>query len=142
MLARQELERVAPSREHADQLLRQSRDHLDAVEAVDEIDAVGAYQLMYEAARKALTAVLANEGLRPTTAGGHRAAYEATLAQLHPPLGAILRPFDRMRRRRNDAAYPSPETPPFDTDHVQRDLPKVRQIVDLAGKVVDEMGPY
>lgn len=36
----------------------------------------------------ALTAVLENQGLRPTSRGGHIAPYAAVAAQLDPPLGA------------------------------------------------------
>jgi hypothetical protein len=44
----------------------------------------GGYALAYDGARKALTAILENEGLRPTTRGGHLAVFEAVRAQLGP----------------------------------------------------------
>ncbi|MFJ5292462.1 hypothetical protein [Streptomyces sp. NPDC088348] len=53
--------------------------------------------LIYDAARKALAAALENQGLRATSRGGHIAIRDAALAQFEPPLGKILRPFDRMR---------------------------------------------
>jgi hypothetical protein len=142
MLGRGELERIPPSRDQADSLLSQARRHLKAAEAVTDVDQIGAYQLMYDAARKALTAVLENQGLRPTRAGGHMAVFEAVRAQLDPPLGPVLRPFDRMRRRRNDAEYPSAERPALTRDEVAQDAPKVADIVDLAGRVLDQMSPY
>jgi YD repeat-containing protein len=61
-------------------------------------DPEGAYTLAYDAARRALTAVLQNQGPRATSRGGHTAVYEAVRAQLDPPLGSILRPFTNMPR--------------------------------------------
>jgi hypothetical protein len=106
------------------------------------IDPTGAYQLLYDAARKALGSVLENQGLRATSRGGHIAVVDAATAQLDPPLGGVLRPFDRMRRRRNEAEYPSQGRPNVTADEVGRDLPKVQQIVDLAVRVLEQMSPY
>lgn len=142
MLTRGELERVPASREQADSLLSQARNHLAAAQAVTTIDSVGAYQLLYDAARKSLTAILENQGLRPTSRGGHIAVRDTVGAQLDPPLGAVLRPFDRMRRRRNQAEYADLETPAPDADDVAADTPKVKAIIDLAERVIDEMSPY
>ena len=55
---------------------------------------------LYAAARKALTAMLRQQGLRPTRSGGHEAVIVAAEAQLVPPLGEVLRPFRRLRRAR------------------------------------------
>jgi hypothetical protein len=142
MIARGELERVPASREHADLLLAQARQHLDSTQIIGQTDPAGAYQLLYDAARKALAAVLENQGLRATSRGGHIAVREAVSAQLDPPLGSILRPFDRLRRRRNQAEYPAAEGPGFTTDEIDRDLPKVREIVTAVAKVLDQMSPY
>jgi hypothetical protein len=142
MIARGELERVPASREHADLLLAQARRHVASAAAIADSDAAGAYQLLYDAARKALAAVLENQGLRATSRGGHIAVREAACAQLDPPLGAVLRPFDRLRRRRNQAEYPSPDQPQLDLGDVKRDVPKVLAIVETAGKVLDQMTPY
>ena len=105
-------------------------------------DPIGAYQLLYDAARKALGSVLENQGLRATSRGGHIAVIDAVTAQLDPPLGGVLRPFDRMRRRRNEAEYPIQDRPALTGEDVRRDLPKVQQIVELATRVLDEMSPY
>jgi hypothetical protein len=120
----------------------QANQHIHAAQAIESIDPTGAYQLLYDAARKALSAVLENQGLRATSRGGHIAVLDAVSAQLDPPLGGILRPFDRMRRRRNQAEYPSGDSPGFGADDVGRDLPKVQDIIDTAGKVLDQMSPF
>src|SRR5205814_10054823 len=142
MLSRGELERVPPGRDHADLLLPHAHQHLKSAEAVIAIDPTGAYQLLYDAARKALGSVLENQGLRATSRGGHIAVLDAVSAQLDPPLGGVLRPFDRLRRRRNQAEYPSAGQPTFSADDVARDLPKVREIVETATKVLDQLSAY
>lgn len=142
MLADGELERVQASREHADRLLVQARRHLASAEATCDTDPEGAYDTMYDAARKALWAVLANQGLRPTRRGGHLAVHDAVRAQLDPPMGPQLRPFDRMRRQRQEAEYPRIDTPEMVADDVRDDLVKVRSIVDIAEKVLDDMSVF
>lgn len=142
MLDRGEIERVPPGRQHAEHLLDQARRHLASAKGIATSDPTGAYQLLYDAARKALGAVLENQGLRATSRGGHIAVLDAVSAQLDPPLGQILRPFDRLRRRRNQAEYPSGEQPAFQAEDVERDLPKVLGMVEAAAKVLDQMSPY
>lgn len=144
MLRAGQLERVPPSREHAERLLTQARAHLRLATAGDapEIDPVGAYQLVYDAARKALAAILENQGLRTTSRGGHIAVLDALRAQLDPPMGATLRPFDRMRRMRNDAEYPKDDKPPATADDVRRDHANAVAFIELAARVLDEMSPF
>jgi len=55
MLSRGEIERVPASRDHAYLLLRQANQHTQAARAIVSIDPTGAYQLLYDAARKART---------------------------------------------------------------------------------------
>lgn len=136
------LQRVQPSREHADRLIRQARAHLATAGKAAAEDPAGAYGLLYDAARKSLTAVLENQGLRPTARGGHLAVYHAVTAQLEPPLGRTLRPFDRLRRTRNDVEYPATDAEELTTDQVVEDLPKSAAIVELAVQVLDEMSPF
>ena len=142
MLAAGELESVPPSREHADRLLDQARRHLDSAEKTCDSDPEGAYGTLYDAGRKSLWAILANQGLRPTNTGGHLAVYHAVKAQLDPPMGQQLRPFDRMRRQRNDAEYPRVDTPELLPDDIRDDLPKISAIVEIAERVLDNMSVY
>ena len=136
------LQKVHPDREHADMLIEQARAHLTSSSVLAESDPEGAYALLYDAARKALTAILENQGLRPTSKGGHLAVYEATMAQLENVLRKTLRPFDRMRRRRQDAEYPATDAEPFTSDDVAEDLPKATEIVEAAAKLLDQMSPF
>jgi hypothetical protein len=142
MLADGELRRVQPSRELAERLLVMARAHLRSAAAIGDQDPDGGYAMAYDAARKALTAILENQGLRPATGGHHLAVYSVVVAQLDPPLGATLRPFDRMRRQRRAAEYPPVDAPELTGDDVRDDLPKVLAIIELAAGVLDEMAPY
>src|SRR6266851_386411 len=60
------------------------------------------FTLAYDAARLACTAVLVQQGLRPTNSGGHYAVDEAIRAQF----GYVLRSYGALRRRRNELQYP------------------------------------
>jgi hypothetical protein len=142
MLGDSELQRVPASREHANRLILQARKHLISANEICTDDPAGGYTLVYDAARKALTAVLENQGLRPTTHGGHLAVYEATRAQLEPPMGQVLRPFDRIRRQRHDVEYPPTDAPQIDADDVREDAVKAIAIVDLSERLLDEMSPF
>lgn len=142
LIADGELQRVPPSREHADQLLAQARKDLASAGLLRDTNPKRAYESLYDAARMALTAVLENEGLRPTSRGGHIAPYAAVAAQLDPPMGVVLRPFDRMRRTRNRSEYPSFTTPEVTADNVIADLSAASAIVDTCQGVLDEMSPF
>lgn len=96
----------------------------------------------YDASRKALAAVLENQGLRATSRGGHVAVYRSVQAQLDPPLGAVLRTFDRMRRRRNGLEYPDFEAPALTAADVLEDLERAESNIDLASRTLDQMSPF
>ncbi|HCA84060.1 MAG TPA: hypothetical protein DEQ61_00225 [Streptomyces sp.] len=136
------IERVPASLPAAEGELTRSRTHLSSARKLAASDPEGAYTLAYDAARRALAAVLQNEGLRATSRGGHRAVYEALQAQLDPPLGSILRPFNRMRARRNEVEYRSSEAPEVTAEEVTMDLPKVHALIDLAEKTIVNMPRY
>ena len=142
LLADRRLERVAPSRELADTLLDQAHRHLETAAGNVESDPTGCFQLSYDAARKALAAILANQGLRSRGDGAHAVLLTAALAQLDPPMGRELRQFDWLRRTRNSAEYPMPETPPITPGDATDALPLAQAIVAIAERVVPNMPVY
>lgn len=142
MLADGELQRVPASRDQADRLLIQARTHVTSAVRVCGDDPAGGYALAYDAARKALTAILENQGLRPTTRGGHLAVLEAVRAQLDPPMGRALRGFNRMRTRRHDAEYPPTDSPEITADEVREDQATAENLIAIAARVLDEMSPF
>lgn len=107
LLEARELQRIAASNDAASGLLDMATAHVAAAKVCVQLDAAGALALAYDATRKAATAVLAHQGLRPTTKGGHLVVVYAVEAQFPGVPG--LRALDRLRRRRNETEYPDPE---------------------------------
>lgn len=140
MLASGQLERVPPNRDAAEALLNKARTHLKSAAALAASDVELAYDALHAANRKALTAILLVQGLRPTREAGHTGVFDAVLAQLHPPLGPRLAPYTRIRRARNAGDYL--DELPATADDVLADLPLSREIVDVAVRVTDQMPPY
>lgn len=142
LLVRQSLDRVSASRELADAMLVQAELHLDSAKLLSATDAPGAFQLAYDAARKSLAAILANQGLRARGAGAHATLYQAVRAQLHPPLGPAIEAFDWMRRLRNATEYPDLDKPIADVSDVEEAIPAAQEIIAAARKVLDQMPVY
>lgn len=142
MLADNQLQEVPASRDQADFLINEARKHATAAAAIADIDASGAYALTYDAARKALVAVLAVQGLRPTADGGHVAVIDAVSAQLGEAAGAILKPFNRMRHTRHDTEYPSGGAPTVDADDVRSDLSKAEDMIHMAEQSLGALGSW
>lgn len=142
LLKRGQLERVSASRELADLMIAQAQTHLESSRLLASVDTAGAFQLAYDAARKALAAILANQGLRAKGAGAHATLYEAVRAQLHPPLGKDLEPFSWMRPLRNDTEYPSLERSVASPDDVTEAGTAASIIIQRASTVLDNMPVY
>jgi len=64
------------------------------------------------------------------------------MAQLDPPLGGLIKPFNRMRARRNQMEYASSENPEVTSEEVIRDLERAREIIDLADKVLGQVDEF
>ena len=133
------IERVTPDVDGARALLQVSRRHLASAKAICENDPEGAYAALYDAARKALAALLEVQGLRVTSRGGHIALREVVSAQFSGLSGAgILTPFDRLRRRRNDIEYPGSDSA-IDIDEVDEALARSVEIVDFAERLFENL---
>ena len=143
LIERRQLQRVIGDPGTVGSLLAAARRHVDSARLTANGDPEGAYVLAYDAARKSATAVLAHQGLRPSTAGGHVALIEATGAQFPGVPG--LSSLDRIRRRRNQAEYPDPRSyDPITTEeaddaiHVASDcIASVERLLEL-----DELGIF
>ena len=107
-----ELERVAVNREHAQGLLLRARRHLKTAHRLVVDDPEGAYTLLYDASRLAMTAALAVQGLRPTTRGGHIVVGDALRAQ-RGPHDAVGKLYSRLRRTRHEVEYPGLDYEPI-----------------------------
>ena len=140
LVAEGRLQVVQPNRELAQLMVAQAAVHLQSARTVAVADPVGSFQLTYDAARKALAAILVNQGLRPTGGGGgHAVLLTAVRAQLHPPLGVDLAPFDWMRRTRNDSEYPTADAPVASREALDEALPAAERIIEIATRVLPTM---
>ena len=113
-----ELEQVAVSDEIVRRLIDDAERHLTtAAAALSSGDLSGAYHLAYDAFRKSAASLLAAQGLRATSRGGHIAIQDAIAAQFGASVAAF-RSFSRIRRARNAFEYPSIDTPGPSADDV------------------------
>jgi uncharacterized protein (UPF0332 family) len=138
LLATGELDTVQPSPETAERLLAAATAHIAlARKGIDE-DPDGAFQLGYDAARKSCAALLALQGLRATTHGGHVAVQEAVQEQFAGPNGMpVFGRLSRLRRQRNATEYPDPESPTITSDDVEACLVVAEEMLDAARRLVE-----
>jgi hypothetical protein len=111
LLAAGELQKLTGAAADGERLLEKAKVTWSTARSVVDTDSDSAFVLAYDAARQALTALLAQQGLRSTTKGGHYAVEQAVRAQF----GAGFRQFGALRRRRNELEYP--ERPGDDATH-------------------------
>ena len=103
LIADKQLQQVIGAQANGAHLLDKATRTLGTASAIVDKDPDSAYVLAYDAARYSCTAILAQQGLRPTTSGGHYVVEVALRAQF----GDGFRPFGAMRRRRNELEYPT-----------------------------------
>ncbi len=94
--------------------------------------------LAYDAARQALTALLAHQGLRPTTKGGHYAVEQAVRAQFGPG----FRQFGALRRRRNELEYPERPGDEATVDEDSESVEHSHAIITAAEGLLDQLGLF
>jgi len=133
------LQDIAPDPPAIARLLDDARRHLGTARlAAHASDLAGAYQLAYDAARKACTATLAARGLRVRGQGAH-ANLILIMQELYSPAPGTLalEQMDRMRHTRNLAEY---QGYPVDPAELEGDLAAAADIVAAAEKIVGPMG--
>jgi hypothetical protein len=133
-----ELEHVTPSGEMASRLLADAHAHTVLAAKGIADDPAGALQLSYDAARKASAALLAVQGLRATTRGGHIAVIDAVKAQFNDRGGMeIFGRLHALRRRRNRTEYPDLDAPGVNEDDARQALDTALALVDAAKRLID-----
>lgn len=138
LVAANELQQLAGAAASGELLLARASTTMTTARSVVETDPDSAFVLAYDAARQALTALLAHQGLRPTTRGGHVAVERAARAQFGPG----FRQFGALRRRRNELEYPER---PGDTSTVEEAgeaVEKAGAIVAAAESLLDQLGLF
>ena len=135
LLAAGHLERVAGAQADGTPLLEQSRKTAATALKLVPDDAYSAYVLSYDAARFACVALLAQQGLRATTSGGHYAVERAVRAQF----GDGFRPFGVLRRRRNELEYPHMPSETASAEEASEAAETVQQLISAATQLLSQM---
>jgi hypothetical protein len=94
--------------------------------------------LAYDAARQALTGLFAQQGLRPTTKGGHYAVEQAVRAQFGPG----FRQFGALRRRRNELEYPDRPGDDATIGEASESIEHAQAIITAAEGLLDQLGLF
>lgn len=101
------IERVPPDVVRARALLAEARRHLSSTQVIVDDDPDGAYALLFDAARKAVSARMLADGYRAKSdrPGAHRAVVLYAEAVLTEHSSEHVAHFDRIRRTRNRSEY-------------------------------------
>lgn len=116
-------------------LLDKAHRTLGTAASIASTDPDSAFVLAYDAARYAATALLTEQGLRPTTSGGHVAVESAVRAQF----GDGFRNFGFLRRRRNELEYPSAATTTSDVEEATEAVAQSRSIIEAADQLLPNL---
>jgi HEPN domain-containing protein len=136
LVAAGHIERVQGAQADGDSWLERARRSLDAARVLAESAPDSSVVLAYDAARQACVGVLAQQGLRPTTAGGHYVIEETIRAQFGP----ALRAFGGLRRRRNELEYPLYPTEQANAAEAVETLTTAAEIIEAAAKLLPNLG--
>lgn len=138
LIADGEIERVIPSIDLASRLMINAVAHVSLASKGIEDDPSGALQLSYDAARKSAAALLAVQGLRSTTRGGHIAVMDAVRAQFNDRGGMeVFGRLHGLRRRRNRTEYPDEQSPGVNKDDARQALETARAVIDAAERLLE-----
>jgi len=135
LIARGELERVTGAATDGTQLLEQAQKTAATAAGLVSNDPYSAYVLAYDAARFACISLLAQQGLRATTSGGHYAVEQAARAQF----GDGFRPFGALRRRRNELEYPRLRADAATSEEAEQAAGTAQRLITVASKLLPQL---
>lgn len=138
MLADGELQRVTGAGADGGPWLAKASATISTAESIASADPNSAYTLAYDAARFACVGLLAQQGLRPTTKGGHYAVQNAVIRQF----GASFNPYAVMRRRRNELEYPEFPDETVEPEEAIKAISSTKGIIDAASKLLEHIGLF
>lgn len=133
-----QLQQVTGAQMDGQRFLDKARRVLETAGSITETDPESAYILAYDAARHAAVALLAQQGLRATSKGGHYAIDLALRAQFGPG----FRTFSALRRRRNELEYPETPTETIDVDEARQAVEDAATLIDAAGQLLPTVGRW
>ena len=129
------LQQVAGAEARGEPWLSRAHRTVATAETIAEADPASAYTLAYDAARFACTALLAQQGRRPTTGGGHRVVEEAVRAQF----GDTFKPFRDLRIRRHELEYPTFADEAIDLEEAQEAVQTARTLIAAADQLLEHL---
>lgn len=132
------LQRVAGAQADGTQLIEKATRTLATAAEISDRDPDSAFVLAYDAARYCGTALLAHQGLRPTTAGGHYTVEVALRAQF----GEGFRAFGTLRRRRNELEYPSVPVEITTPADVEAAIADARRFLGAANVLLPQLSKF
>ena len=135
LLDANELEALTGAAAEGHRLLDQARSTAATAETLTARDSYSAYVLAYDAARFACIALLAQQGLRATSKGGHYAVERAVRAQF----GTGFRPFADLRRRRNELEYPRLPADTATTEEASEAVEDAKRLIIAADALLDQL---
>lgn len=138
LIASGELQKLTGDAANGDRLLEKAAITLETARSAIKSDPDSAFVLAYDASRQALTALLAQQGLRPTTKGGHYAVERVARAQFGPG----FRQFGALRRRRNELEYPERPGDDATNDEASEAVDNAREIITAAEGLLDQLGLF
>jgi hypothetical protein len=135
LISARHLELVAGAQADGAPHLEQARKTAVTAARLAKEDPYSSCVLSYDAARFACVALLAQQGLRATTNGGHYAVEQAVRAQF----GDGFRPFGALRRRRNELEYPNtPTTAPIE-EEAEEAAEAVERLIAAATQLLPQL---
>jgi hypothetical protein len=135
LLRRGELEHATGGAADGSPLLAQAERTAATAAGLVAPDPYSAYVLAYDAARFACVSLLAQQGMRATTSGGHYAVERAVRAQFGPG----FRPFGDLRRRRNELEYPRLPADTASEDEAMQAIELARQLIAAAKVLLGQL---
>jgi hypothetical protein len=135
LLHRRELERITGAAADGGPLLAQAARTTTTAAGLIGTDPYSAYVLAYDAARFACVSLLAQQGLRATSSGGHYAVEQVVRAQF----GSGFRPFGDLRRRRNELEYPHHPADTASEDEARQAIEVAQLLIQAAQALIDQL---
>ena len=111
---------------------------LESAKRETDANPEAAYVLAYDAARKASTALLAQQGLRTKSAGHHVTVEQLVRAQFGGPFDG----FGALRRRRSEIEYPRRPSDTIEASEAASAVSAAELIIDTAQQLHPQLDLY
>lgn len=138
LIASGDLQQLTAGAANGERLLARAGITWETARLAVERDPDSAFVLAYDAARQAMTGLLAHQGLRPTRKGGHYVVEQAVRAQFGPG----FRQFGALRRRRHELEYPERPGADATVDEAAEAVESSLAIITAAESLINQLGLF